>query len=97
MRWTGERAVVLGARMGGLLGARVSADCYRTVTVVERDVLGLRSRAAAGSAAGRNGIRSQKHIQTDGAFIGSAITSRMSTHLPNCTTNSNAMMERRSL
>jgi hypothetical protein len=35
----GERAVVLGASMGGLLAARVLADFYRTVTVVDRDVL----------------------------------------------------------
>jgi hypothetical protein len=35
----GERAVVLGASMGGMLAARVLADFYRTVTVVEREVL----------------------------------------------------------
>jgi len=35
----GERAVVLGASMGGMLAARVLADFYRTVAVVERDVL----------------------------------------------------------
>ncbi len=35
----GERAIVLGASMGGLLAARVLADFFRTVTVVERDVL----------------------------------------------------------
>jgi hypothetical protein len=35
----GERAVVLGASMGGLLAARVLSDFFRTVTVVERDVL----------------------------------------------------------
>jgi 2-polyprenyl-6-methoxyphenol hydroxylase-like FAD-dependent oxidoreductase len=35
----GERAVVLGASVGGLLAARVLADFYDTVTVVERDVL----------------------------------------------------------
>jgi 2-polyprenyl-6-methoxyphenol hydroxylase-like FAD-dependent oxidoreductase len=35
----GERAVVLGASMSGLLAARVLADYFRTVTVVERDVL----------------------------------------------------------
>src|ERR1700761_1291595 len=35
----GERAVVLGASMGGLLAARVLADFYDTVTVVERDML----------------------------------------------------------
>ena len=34
-----EHAVVLGASMGGLLAARVLADFFRTVTVVERDVL----------------------------------------------------------
>ncbi|HEX7826176.1 MAG TPA: 2-polyprenyl-6-methoxyphenol hydroxylase-like oxidoreductase, partial [Mycobacterium sp.] len=33
------RAVVLGASMGGLLAARVLADFFRVVTVVERDVL----------------------------------------------------------
>ncbi len=35
----GERAVVCGAGMGGLLAARVLADFYQTVTVVERDKL----------------------------------------------------------
>jgi 2-polyprenyl-6-methoxyphenol hydroxylase-like FAD-dependent oxidoreductase len=39
MTQLGERAVVLGASMGGLLAARVLADFYRNVTVVERDVL----------------------------------------------------------
>ncbi|MBB5168205.1 NAD(P)/FAD-dependent oxidoreductase [Mycobacterium sp. AZCC_0083] len=34
-----DRAVVLGASMGGLLAARVLADFFRVVTVVERDVL----------------------------------------------------------
>jgi 2-polyprenyl-6-methoxyphenol hydroxylase-like FAD-dependent oxidoreductase len=35
----GERAVVLGASMGGLLAARVLADFFDTVTVFERDEL----------------------------------------------------------
>jgi 2-polyprenyl-6-methoxyphenol hydroxylase-like FAD-dependent oxidoreductase len=35
----GGRAVVLGASMGGLLAARVLADFFETVIVVERDVL----------------------------------------------------------
>jgi 2-polyprenyl-6-methoxyphenol hydroxylase-like FAD-dependent oxidoreductase len=39
MATLGERAVVLGASMGGLLAARVLADFFDTVTVVERDVL----------------------------------------------------------
>ncbi len=35
----GQHAVVLGASMGGMLAARVLADFYQTVTVVERDIL----------------------------------------------------------
>jgi 2-polyprenyl-6-methoxyphenol hydroxylase-like FAD-dependent oxidoreductase len=35
----GETAVVLGASIGGLLAARVLADFYSNVTVVERDTL----------------------------------------------------------
>jgi 2-polyprenyl-6-methoxyphenol hydroxylase-like FAD-dependent oxidoreductase len=35
----GETAVVLGASISGLLAARVLADFYSTVTVVERDIL----------------------------------------------------------
>jgi 2-polyprenyl-6-methoxyphenol hydroxylase-like FAD-dependent oxidoreductase len=35
----GQHAVVLGASMGGMLAARVLADFYQNVTVVERDVL----------------------------------------------------------
>lgn len=35
----GQHAIVLGASMGGMLAARVLADFYQTVTVVERDVL----------------------------------------------------------
>jgi len=35
----GERAIVLGASMGGLLAARVLADFFGTVTVIERDEL----------------------------------------------------------
>jgi flavin-dependent dehydrogenase len=30
-------AIVLGASMGGLLAARVLADFYQTVTLIERD------------------------------------------------------------
>ncbi|WP_235616851.1 FAD-dependent oxidoreductase [Mycobacterium montefiorense] len=36
---TRQRAIVLGASMGGLLAARALADFYHTVTVVERDRL----------------------------------------------------------
>jgi 2-polyprenyl-6-methoxyphenol hydroxylase-like FAD-dependent oxidoreductase len=36
---TGDHAVVLGASMAGLLAARVLAEAYRTVTVIDRDVM----------------------------------------------------------
>ena len=39
MRKVGDHAVVLGASMGGLLAARVLADAFRRVTLVERDPL----------------------------------------------------------
>jgi 2-polyprenyl-6-methoxyphenol hydroxylase-like FAD-dependent oxidoreductase len=35
----GERAIVLGASMSGLLAARVLSESFQTVTVVERDAL----------------------------------------------------------
>lgn len=39
MRQIGEHAVVFGASMGGLLAARVLAEAYERVTVIERDAL----------------------------------------------------------
>ncbi|MDT5136655.1 MAG: hypothetical protein QOD58_917, partial [Mycobacterium sp.] len=39
MAESGQTAVVLGASIAGLLAARVLADFYGTVKVVERDVL----------------------------------------------------------
>ncbi len=39
MQKVGDHAVVLGAGMAGLLAARVAADAYERVTVVERDPL----------------------------------------------------------
>jgi 2-polyprenyl-6-methoxyphenol hydroxylase-like FAD-dependent oxidoreductase len=51
----GERAVVLGASMGGLLAARVLSDFFRTVTVVERDVL-------PDNPANRRGVPQGRHI-----------------------------------
>ncbi len=50
----GEHAVVLGASMSGLLAARVLADFYRTVTVVERDVLPTESAQRRGVPQGRH-------------------------------------------
>jgi 2-polyprenyl-6-methoxyphenol hydroxylase-like FAD-dependent oxidoreductase len=50
----GEHAVVLGASMGGLLAARVLTDFYRTVTVVERDVLPTETAQRRGVPQGRH-------------------------------------------
>jgi 2-polyprenyl-6-methoxyphenol hydroxylase-like FAD-dependent oxidoreductase len=50
----GDRAVVLGASMSGLLAARVLADFYRTVTVVERDVLPDEPANRRGAPQGRH-------------------------------------------
>jgi 2-polyprenyl-6-methoxyphenol hydroxylase-like FAD-dependent oxidoreductase len=51
----GERAVVLGASMGGLLAARVLSDFYRTVTLVERDQMPT-------STAQRRGVPQGRHV-----------------------------------
>jgi 2-polyprenyl-6-methoxyphenol hydroxylase-like FAD-dependent oxidoreductase len=50
----GERAVVLGASMAGLLAARVLADFFDTVLVVERDVL-------PAAVSGRRGVPQGRH------------------------------------
>src|SRR5271170_3021878 len=55
MTGLGERAVVLGASMGGLLAARVLADFYETVTVVERDAL-------PDDAVNRRGVPQGRHV-----------------------------------
>jgi 2-polyprenyl-6-methoxyphenol hydroxylase-like FAD-dependent oxidoreductase len=51
----GERAVVLGASMGGLLAARVLGDFFETVTVVDRDVL-------PDDPANRRGVPQGRHV-----------------------------------
>jgi 2-polyprenyl-6-methoxyphenol hydroxylase-like FAD-dependent oxidoreductase len=55
MEKLGEHAVVLGASMGGLVAARVLADFYDKVTVVERDVL-------PHDAANRRGVPQGRHV-----------------------------------
>lgn len=65
MRTIGDHAVVLGASMGGLLAARVLADSYRRVTVVERDSL-------PDSPDNRRGVPQGRHVhalQPKGAQI----------------------------
>ena len=51
----GEHAVVLGASMSGLLAARVLADFYETVTIVERDALPT-------GTAQRRGVPQARHV-----------------------------------
>jgi 2-polyprenyl-6-methoxyphenol hydroxylase-like FAD-dependent oxidoreductase len=51
----GDRAVVLGGSMAGLLAARVLADAYAEVVVVERDELPQ-------AAAHRRGVPQSRHI-----------------------------------
>jgi 2-polyprenyl-6-methoxyphenol hydroxylase-like FAD-dependent oxidoreductase len=51
----GDRAVVLGGSMAGLLAARVLADAYTEVVVVERDEL-------PHAAAHRRGVPQSRHI-----------------------------------
>jgi len=51
----GEHAVVLGASMAGLLAARVLADAYERVTVVDRDTM-----PAIGT--GRRGVPQGRHL-----------------------------------
>jgi 2-polyprenyl-6-methoxyphenol hydroxylase-like FAD-dependent oxidoreductase len=51
----GERAIVLGASMGGLLAARVLADFFGTVTVIERDEL-------SDDPVNRRGVPQGRHV-----------------------------------
>src|SRR5882757_10785955 len=55
MRQVGVHGVVLGASIGGLLAARVLADSYQQVTVVERDLLPRVSEDRRGVPQGRHG------------------------------------------
>jgi 2-polyprenyl-6-methoxyphenol hydroxylase-like FAD-dependent oxidoreductase len=54
MRRIGDHAVVLGASFAGLLAARVLADAYERVTVVERDPLPERAEHRKGVSQGRH-------------------------------------------
>jgi 2-polyprenyl-6-methoxyphenol hydroxylase-like FAD-dependent oxidoreductase len=53
-RQIGDRAVVLGASMAGLLAARVLADAYAQVTVIDRDELPETSMHRRGVPHGRH-------------------------------------------
>jgi hypothetical protein len=54
MRRIGDHAVVLGASLAGLLAARVLADTYERVTVVDRDALPSNPENRRGVLQGRH-------------------------------------------
>jgi 2-polyprenyl-6-methoxyphenol hydroxylase-like FAD-dependent oxidoreductase len=54
MKRIGERAVVIGASMAGLLAARALADFYGTVTVLERDAFPVSDIPRKGVPQGRH-------------------------------------------
>ena len=54
MRRIGERAVVIGASMAGLLAARALADFYGTVTVLDRAVFPVADIPRKGVPQGRH-------------------------------------------
>ena len=54
MHKVGDHAVVLGASMSGLLAARVLADAYQRVTVIDRDPLPERAADRQGVPQGRH-------------------------------------------
>ena len=51
----GDHAVVIGASMGGLLAARVLADAFDQVTILEHDELPARTQDRKGVPQGRHG------------------------------------------
>jgi 2-polyprenyl-6-methoxyphenol hydroxylase-like FAD-dependent oxidoreductase len=61
-----ERAVVLGGSVAGLLAARVLADEYQHVTVVERDLL---PRAAAGRRGVPQGLHAHALLPRGGEIV----------------------------
>jgi phytoene dehydrogenase-like protein len=63
-RQIGDHAVVLGASMAGLAAARVLADAYERVTVLERDPL-------PAGAAHRRGVPQSRHAHALLAGAGS--------------------------
>ena len=54
MRRIGERAVVIGGSMGGLVAARVLSEAYERVTVLDRDALPAGPAARKGVPQGRH-------------------------------------------
>jgi 2-polyprenyl-6-methoxyphenol hydroxylase-like FAD-dependent oxidoreductase len=72
MRRIGDHAVVLGGSLAGLLAARVLADAYDRVTVVERDPLPMTAENRKGVPQGRHAhvLLAQGAQILDGLFPG---------------------------
>lgn len=54
MQVPGSHAIVIGAGMGGLIAARMLAQHYARVTILERDVLPMRAEPRKGVPHGRH-------------------------------------------
>ncbi len=72
MAQIGQHAVVIGASMGGLLAARVLADYYDTVTVVERDTFPAAGEPRKGVPQGRHahGLHARGRVVLEQLFPG---------------------------
>ncbi|MBM2620091.1 FAD-dependent oxidoreductase [Actinoplanes sp. LDG1-06] len=72
MRQVGHRAVVLGGSMAGILAARVLAEAYEEVIVVERDrVLGVDTpRRGAPHTVHAHGLHARGHLNLEELFPG---------------------------
>lgn len=62
----GQKAIVIGASMGGLLAARVLADSYEQVLIIERDILPIENES-------RKGVPQGQHLHALLAAGGNAI------------------------
>jgi 2-polyprenyl-6-methoxyphenol hydroxylase-like FAD-dependent oxidoreductase len=72
MKHIGRNAVVIGSSMGGLLAARVLADYYDTVTLVERDIFPAPGEPRKGVPQGRqpHGLHARGRVVLEQLFPG---------------------------
>jgi 2-polyprenyl-6-methoxyphenol hydroxylase-like FAD-dependent oxidoreductase len=72
MKHSGRSAVVIGASIGGLLAARVLADFYESVTLVERDSFPAPGEARKGVPQGRqpHGLHARGRVVLEQLFPG---------------------------
>src|SRR5262245_48334087 len=79
-----DEAIVIGASIGGLLAARVLAETFRTVTLLERDELpaGAAHRKAIVHGRHAHGLLAQGREALEGLFPGltSALQARGALH-----------------